>query len=200
MNDGTIFYWFMWMGWVITTFLIKRSSVRNYSVLILLTGITLSDTFIAFSLGNINAAFLFFLCIGLVYLIKHTEQLFFYVTKSFIAATCYVSLELFALYDPVKLLFDKKYMIVIILASLLVLLTKTYKELFFLPIIGLFIGDTVFQFLIYRLSAKIEIGSLYVMDLLASTSMILLFMVVLVDMFKNLKRTPNNKVTSAKQI
>ncbi|MDM5316091.1 hypothetical protein QUF49_08815 [Fictibacillus sp. b24] len=200
MNDGTLFYWFMWMGWIIATFLIKKGSVRNHSVFITLTGITLSDTFIPFSLGKINATFLFFLCIGLIYLIKHTDQLFFYVTSCFIVATAYVSLELFALYDPVKLFFEKKYMIIIVLASLLILLTKTYRDLFYIPIIGLFIGDTVFQFLIYKLSATIEIGSLYVMDLLVSTSMMLLFMVVLVDMFKKLRRTAFNKVTSAKQI
>lgn len=200
MNDGTFFYWFMWMGWVIATFLIKKGSVRNQSVFITLTGIILSDTIIPFSLGNINAAFLFFLCIGLIYLIRHTDQLLYYVTGSFIVATGYVSLELFALYDPVKLFFDKKYMIIIILTSLLILLTKTSRDLFYLPIIGLFIGDTVYQLLIYKLSGTIEIGSLYVMDLLVSTSMMLLFMVVLVDMFKKIRRTAFKKVISAKQI
>lgn len=200
MNDGTLYYWFMWMGWVITTFLIEKGRTRDMMVLVLLTGIILSGLSVPFQLGSVNTAFLFFLCVGLAYVIVQSNQLLYYVTSCFILATAYVSLELFALYDPVKLIFNKKYMIIFILTAMLIVLSKTKKDQFFIPLIGLFIGDTLHQLIIYRLIGKIGIGSMYVMDILASTTMMLIFMVVLVDMFKKLRRAAFKKVQPAKQI
>ncbi|MET3727991.1 hypothetical protein ABID52_001572 [Fictibacillus halophilus] len=200
MNDGILFYWFMWMGWIVTTFLIPKGKLRNQCVFITLFGIILSSINIHFSIGSLNAAFVFFLLIGFIRVINNSHQLFFFVTSSFIVATAYVSVELFALYDPAKLFVNKKVMILVLLTSLVITLAGSKKDHFSLIAIGLFIGDAAYQFIILRLAGKVEIGSLYVMDLFASTSMMLLFMVVLVDMFKKIRRTAFKRVTSAKQI
>ncbi|WP_137789034.1 hypothetical protein [Bacillus sp. E(2018)] len=200
MNDGILFYWFMWMGWVVSTFLIRKGKIRNQFVFITLFGIILSSVNFQFSIGSMNAACAFFLLIGFIHVIRFSHQLFFFVTSSFIVATAYVSIELFALYDPAKLFLSKKVMIFVFLTLLAITLARSKKDLFSLVAIGLFIGDAAYQFIILRLVGKVEIGSLYVLDLFASTSMMLLFMVVLVDMFKKIRRTAFKRVTSAKQI
>lgn len=200
MNDGILFYWFMWMSWVVSTFLMRKGKIRNQCVLITLFGMILSGIDLYFSVGSMNAAFAFFLLIGLIHVIRCSHQLFFFVTSSFIVATAYVSIELFALYDPVKLFLNKKIMLLLFLTLLTITLARNKKDLFSLMAIGLFIGDAAYQFIILRLVGKVEIGSLYVLDLFASTSMMLLFMVVLVDMFKKIRRTTLKRVTSAKQI
>ncbi|MBN3555932.1 hypothetical protein JYA63_16760 [Fictibacillus nanhaiensis] len=200
MNDGILFYWFMWMGWIVSTFLMKKGQFRNQCVFMMLIGIILSGVNIKLSIGIMNAACVFFLLMGFIHVIKNSHQLFFFVTSSFIVATSYVSIELFALYDPVKLFVNKKIMILVILTILAITLARSKKDLFSLIAIGLFIGDVAYQFIILRLVGRIEIGSLYVMDLFAATSMMLLFMVVLVDMFKKIRRTTLKRVTSAKQI
>ncbi|MBY6035678.1 hypothetical protein KUV80_03400 [Fictibacillus nanhaiensis] len=200
MNDGTLFYWFMWMGWVFITFLMPRSGKRNGLGITFLLGIMLSGYSISFSIGSVNMAFLFFLCIGFFYVVQHSIQLLYYLSACFIVATSYVAIELFALYDPVKFIIEKKYLFIVVLVVILMLLSKRKNDLFFVPLIGLFIGDALYQILIYRLNGYLEIGSMYVLDLLVSSSMILLFMVVLVDMFKKIRRLTFKKVNSAKQI
>lgn len=200
MNDGILFYWFMWMSWVVSAFLMRKGKSRNQCVLITLFGIILSGINLHFSVGSMNAAFTFFLLIGLIHVIRYSHQLFFFVTSSFIVATAYVSIELFALYDPAKLFLNKKIILLIFLTLLTITLARSKKDLFSLFAIGLFIGDAAYQFIILRLAGKVEIGSLYVLDLFASTSTVLFFMVVLVDMFKKIRRTTLKRVTSAKQI
>ncbi|MBH0166583.1 hypothetical protein IHV12_16815 [Fictibacillus sp. 7GRE50] len=200
MNDGILFYWFMWMGWIVSTFLMKKGQLRNQCVFMTLLGIILSGVNIHLSIGSMNAAFVFFLLMAFVHVIKNSHQIFFFVTSSFIVATAFVSIELFALYDPAKLFVNKELMILIFLTLLVITLARSKKDHFSLIAIGLFIGDAAYQFIILRLVGKVEIGSLYVMDLFASTSMMLLFMVVLVDMFKKIRRTAFKRVTSAKQI
>jgi hypothetical protein len=200
MNDGILFYWFMWMGWTAATFLFEKNQKRNVIVFILLPGIILSGYFIPFSNGSVNAALIYFLCTGLVYVISNSKNLFYYLIVSLIIATSYVTLHVFALYDPAKLFIEKKYLFIIVLAAITFLLCKRTNDLFFLPLIGFFIGETLFQLLIYRLSGQIEIGSMFVLDLLASTTMMMFCMVILTDMFKKFKRVPYKKVNPAKQI
>ena len=200
MNDGILFYWFMWIGWVVTTFLIEKNPFRNAVVFILLPGIIISGYHIPFSLGTVNAAFAFFFIIGLGYVIRNTGELFYYLAVSFIIAVSYVILQIFALYDPAKLLIDKKYLLIIFLAAVMFLISKKNNDLFYIPLIGIFIGDSLYQLLIFRLTGYLEIGSVFVLDLLASTTMILFCMVILVDMFKKLRRVSYKKVNPAKPI
>jgi hypothetical protein len=200
MNDGILFYWFMWIGWVVTTFLIKKNPFRNAVIFILLPGIIMSGYNIQITLGTVNAAFAYFLIIGLVHVIRSTGELLYYLTVSFIIAVSYVILQIFALYDPAKLFFDKKYLLIIFLAAVLFLISKRNIDLFYIPLIGIFIGDSLYQLLIFRLTGYLEIGSLFVLDLLASTTMILFCMVILVDMFKKLRRVSYKKVNPAKPI
>jgi hypothetical protein len=200
MNDGILFYWFMWIGWVVTTFLIKKNPFRNAVIFILLPGIIMSGYNIQITLGTVNAAFAYFLIIGLVHVIRSTGELLYYLTLSFIIAVSYVILQIFALYDPAKLFFDKKYLLIIFLAAVLFLISKRNIDLFYIPLIGIFIGDSLYQLLIFRLTGYLEIGSLFVLDLLASTTMILFCMVILVDMFKKLRRVSYKKVNPAKPI
>lgn len=200
MNDGIFFYWFMWMGWVVTTFLIKKNPYRNAVIFILLPGIIMSGYNIPFTLGTVNAAFGYFFIIGLVHVIRSTGELFYYLSVSFIIAVSFVILQIFALYDPAKLFIDKKYLLIIFLAAVLFLISKRNIDLFYIPLIGLFIGDSLYQLLIFRLTGSLEIGSFFVLDLLASTTMILFCMVILVDMFKKLRRVSYKKVNPAKPI
>ncbi|MFE1244101.1 hypothetical protein ACFW35_08230 [Fictibacillus sp. NPDC058756] len=200
MNDGILFYWFMWIGWVVTTFLIERNPFRNAVIFILLPGIIMSGYDIPFSLGSVNAAFAYFLIIGLVHVIRSTGELLYYLAVSFIIAVSYVTIQIFALYDPAKLFIDKKYLLIIFLSAVLFLISKRNIDLFYIPLIGIFIGDTLYQLLIFRLTGYLEIGSMFVLDLLASSTMILFCMVILVDMFKKLRRVSYKKVNPAKQI
>jgi hypothetical protein len=200
MNDGILFYWFMWIIWVVTTFLFEKNQFRNTVIFILLPGIILSSYDISFSLGTINAAFAYFLIIGLVHVIRSTGELLYYLAVSFIIAVSYVMLQVFALYDPAKLFIDKKYLLIIFLAAMLFLILKRNIDLFYVPLIGIFIGDSLYQLLILRLTGYLEIGSMFVLDLLASTTMILFCMVILVDMFKKLRRVSYKKVNPAKPI
>jgi hypothetical protein len=200
MNDGILFYWFMWIGWVVTTFLFEKNQFRNTVIFILLPGIILSGYDISFSLGTINAAFAYFLIIGLVHVIRSTGELLYYLAVSFIIAVSYVMLQVFALYDPAKLFIDKKYLLIIFLAAMLFLILKRNIDLFYVPLIGIFLGDSLYQLLILRLTGYLEIGSMFVLDLLASTTMILFCMVILVDMFKKLRRVSYKKVNPAKPI
>jgi hypothetical protein len=200
MNDGTLFYWFMWIGWVITTFIMGKNQTRNAIIFIILPGIILSGYYIPIPLGSINTAFAYFLCIGLVHVIRNTDELLYYLSVSFIISVTYVVLQIFALYDPAKIPIEKKYMLIIILAVVLFLISKRHTDFFFIPLTGIFIGDSLYQLVIYRLTGQLEIGSMFVLDLLASTTMILFCMVILVDMFKKLWRVSYKKVNPAKQI
>ncbi|MCM3718948.1 YphA family membrane protein [Fictibacillus phosphorivorans] len=198
MNDGILFYWFMWMGWVLATFLFQKKQSRNVIAFILLTGIILADYNISFSLGTVNAAIAFLFLIGIVHVIRNTSELLYYLTVSFIIAVSYVFLQIFALYDPAKLFIDKKYLLILTLAAVTFLITKRNKDYFYLLLIGLFIGDLLYQLMIFRLTGNLEIGSMSVLDLLASSTMIQFCMVLLIDVFKKLKRVSYKKVNPAK--
>jgi hypothetical protein len=200
VNDGMLFYWFMWMGWVYTTFIMKKDGERTRKGFFLLSCICLSSLTIPFSTGTINAASLLFAAAGFIYLGRTKGRLLYYITVCFIAATAYVSVELFSLYDPVKILIDKKYLLGVILLIVLICLSKKSEDVIFLHMIGLFLGDVLYQLVIYRLQGYVEIGSLYMLDLFALTSMILIFMVKLVDMFKKMKNSSIKKINHLKQI
>ncbi|MDR7072557.1 YphA family membrane protein [Fictibacillus barbaricus] len=200
MNEGVLFYWIMWMGWVFSTFLMKRNPFRSKLAFLFLFGIILSGHSISFPLGKINAAFILFLGIGFVYAVKNQDHLIHHLVSSFIVATAYVSLQLFALYDPVKLIVDKKYLLIIVLMMVLLIISKRNYDILFIYFIGLFIGDSLFQLLIYRLQGYVDIGSDYVMDLLAITSFILIISLSSAEVLKKMRKASYKKSSSAKQI
>ncbi|WNB93709.1 hypothetical protein [Bacillus sp. NEB1478] len=200
MNEGVLFYWIMWMGWAFSTFLMKKSPFRSKLSFFILLGIILSGHSVSFSLGKINAAFLFILCMGFVYAIRNHKRLSNYLISSFVVATSYVTLQLFALYDPVKLIVNKKYLLIFILIIVLLLISKRNNDTLFIFFIGLFIGDFLYQMLIYQLQGFVDIGSDYVLDLLVLNSSVLITILSSLDMLKKMKSPAYKKTGSAKQI
>jgi hypothetical protein len=137
---------------------------------------------------------------GFYQAVKNHKYLYRYLIGSFTVAISYVSIKLFSLYDPVKLFIDKQYLLLLILLIVILVVSKSLDEVLPVYFIGTFIGDTLYQLLIYRLQGFIEIGSKEVLDLVATSSAIVLIIFSSIDILKKMKRINYKKVTSAKQI
>jgi hypothetical protein len=198
LNDGIFFYWVMWSGWIYTTFLMKKDSKRGYIAFLILVGIILSMYVIPFSLGTVNASLLLFAVLGVVYLARKNKRTLYDLTVCFAAATTYFSIQIFSLYDPAKLFIDKRYIIAFFFSFVLLSLAKRREDLLFLFLIAFFLGDLLYQLTISSLQGFVEVGSMLTLDLFALTSMILIFMVKWVDMFKKVKNSSFKKNNHAK--
>jgi hypothetical protein len=200
MNEGILFYWLAWICWLVVTFFMKKGASRTTIGLLLLVGIILSGHSISFTFGTVNAAFILCLLIGFIQAARNHQYLSHHLIGSFSVAITYVSMQLFALYDPVKLIVDKKYILMVVLLIELFLFIQKQNTIIPVYFIGMVIGDILFQLLIYRLQGYIEVGSNYVLDLFASTLFIIFTVNSAMETLRKMKKVSYKKSSTAKQI
>lgn len=166
--DGIYFYWIAWIGWVFTTFLMKKNQARSViSFLILFILIGSSSTF-QFAGFTIRLSFLLLLFISFVVMAKIKGlKLYYYVFSSLIVTIGYVGFKLFELFDPVWLIFDRNWMLSFVIFYLILMLVKEFYNRLIIAIISISNGEILFALILKNFSIPIEIGEFQFFDVLA---------------------------------
>ncbi|MBM7701709.1 hypothetical protein [Metabacillus iocasae] len=168
--EGIYFYWFAWMGWIFTTFLMKKTKQRLLYTAIILCSIMLSVINVQLLDMEVNSAFLFLLIISYMSfsIVKAKKQVYYFIA-SFIGALAYASFCLFELYDPVWILIDKRVMVSALILYVIFMLVKTYRMRIICSVISICQGDLFFSFVLRTLSFPYEIGAPSLLDIVAVT-------------------------------
>lgn len=143
--DGLFFYWIIWMGWVVAVFFLPKTTVRSQLICHILILIILSGYELAVYPYRVGLGGLYLLVCLLIY----NRKLSFIHTSYFVFKFCtigigYAAFQLFALLDPIILIFDASWMQAIAINYTAFLLFKDWKQRISAIIIGMVLGDCVF--------------------------------------------------------
>ncbi|WP_110112984.1 hypothetical protein [Bacillus sp. CGMCC 1.16541] len=168
--EGIYFYWFAWMGWIVTTFFMDKTKQRFWYTAIILFSISLSLTNVQLLTMTVSGTYLLLLIMSYISFsrVKVRQQVYYFIA-SFIGAIAYASFCLFELYDPVWIFIDKRLIVSTLILYVIFMLVKTYKMRIICSIIAICQGDLFFSFVLRTLSFPYEIGALLLLDIIAIT-------------------------------
>lgn len=148
--DGLFFYWISWMAWIVAVFFIPKTATYRYQfvchilILIILSGYELAIYPFQLGLGGLYL---------LVCLLLYNRKLSLIHTGYFVFKSCtigigYATFQLFALLDPIILIFEASWMQAIAINYTALLLFKDWKQRISAIIIGMVLGDGLFASLL----------------------------------------------------
>ncbi|TYR82576.1 hypothetical protein FZC66_02995 [Priestia megaterium] len=166
--EGFLFYWLSWIGWVIATFFMPKTSQRWKVTCIILANMMLATTPIKVASFQFSCTYLFLFIIACMYIALFTRlQQLYYLVVSLIIMFAYVSFCLLELYDPVWIFLDRQWLIVCMILYIIFMLVKDASARFVVSIMGLLAGDFLYGMIISRIPFPYYIGALSLLDILA---------------------------------
>lgn len=165
--DGIYFYWFMWITWIVTTFLMKKDKIRIKLTIFILVSIVISGFYIVVGDFNIRVSLLLFLLLGYYLAIKQTKRksIAFYV-MTLTLTFAYSGILLFRIYDPVWFLFDYRMIVSIVVSVLAIYLGKQPVQRYALYIISVCHGEFLYWFILGEFHDGLTIGTAACLDML----------------------------------
>lgn len=167
--EGLTFYWIAWMFWVITTFIMKKGSVtRFYTSLWILLLIIISPY--SFFLYDYEISYVSIMLLMLLFYLVSTIKSFkaaYVLLSSFIIMLAYVCFHLFALFDPVWLIFPRNWMLSLLLISLSFILQAHKLYRFIIILLGSIQGEFLYAYILNKYSFPYLIGSYAYLDAIA---------------------------------
>ncbi|MDQ0412125.1 YphA family membrane protein [Mesobacillus stamsii] len=170
--NGVYFYWLAWSGWVLITFFMdKKHPYRRKWAIYLLTVIIAApykDDFLFFQF-HLSA----FVIAGFIFLEtrrKKTRTFLYLFLTSFIIMLAYTSFLMFELFDPVWVLFDRKFMLGAVGFYLAILLHNEKRDRMLALITGFLAGDFLFSAVLWKFHFPYEVASMTFMDILFISS------------------------------
>ncbi len=184
--DGGYFYFLAWMGWIITTFFMKKESIRwRMSAFILLFIVCSQFTFsiASFSL-SVNALFISIIAFGIVGIYSVWQKLYT-LFSALIVAMLYTSFHLLEVYDPIWIIINRTLMLSAALVYASVLLHRDRLLRLCALYIGMIQGEILVAFIFRKLHFPYELGSLLFFDSIAVSTLFvaILFWVTKVSAF-----------------
>ncbi|GLB58006.1 YphA family membrane protein [Cytobacillus sp. NCCP-133] len=172
--EGLIFYWFSWMAWIAATFFMERESNNRFKfsawllVVIILSPYTISIYGVELSLAGV-------LLLGTLYTftgrLKKRQKVYF-LFCTFIMMLSYVSFHLFELFDPVWVIFPRKWMLAFLLFYMAVILHKKRHLRFVIMMLGAIQGEVLYALILRQYSFPYVIGSLAFLDIMSLSAAI----------------------------
>jgi hypothetical protein len=173
--EGIIFIGVAWFLWIIATFFMKRNSKERLKIsFVLLMLIILSPFQLSFFDFQLNTAAVFLYLYLLVEVIQLKNKIGWYLfITSFIIMLAYVSFLMMELYDPVWVIFDRKWMIGIILVYLCLLLEDNKKLRYYSLLLGTLQGEWIFSFILKRFTFDYPVGDYTFFDTIGLSILLL---------------------------
>jgi hypothetical protein len=173
--EGIFFFWLSWIGWVISTFFMKKDNKRliiSAALLIVIIGSPYEVTVLSYP---INVSFLLLIVISYAVISQQTKKrtILYLFISSHILATANVAFHLFGMFDPVWIIFDRMWMLAGMMAYLTLLLIKNVWLRLATVCAGFGQGGLMYMLILDRYNFPIEVGSLSYFDVVAQTLMII---------------------------
>lgn len=164
--DGSVFYWGCWWFWIFFTFILnKQNPYRLRLSAFILTLIILANvhyTLFGFDFYA-GGLFLLFLSYAFTYKEKIKTISYFFIC-SFIVTTAYVAFHLFEIFDPVWIIFNKDWMMGILICYLAILLQKGLKGRLLMVASGTMQGEILYAYILKKFDFSYPIGTLTYLD------------------------------------
>lgn len=164
--EGSMFYWIVWLFWVyITFFMNKQNPYRTKLASVILILIILSNVRFMFMSFEFYASGLFMLLLSYIILSKKKlGSLLYAFICSFIVTIAYVTFNLFVIFDPVWVIFQKEWMMGICFSCLAILLQTTLKDRLLMIVSGTMQGEIFYAFYLSKFEFSNPIGTLAYLD------------------------------------
>jgi hypothetical protein len=173
--EGSVFYWILWLFWVcITFFLNKHNPYRTKLAAVILLIIILSDVHFLVESFQFYASGLFMLLLSYIILSKKKlGSLLYAFICSFIVTIAYVTFNLFVIFDPVWVIFQKEWMMGVCISFLAIILQTSLKDRLLIVVSGTMQGEILYAFYLSKFEFSYPIGTIAYLDV-ASLVIILL--------------------------
>lgn len=164
--EGLVFYWIQWCYWIYLTFILNKQNPYRFllSAYILILMIVANFHFIFagfdFYAGGL---FLLFLSYSFTYKKQKNKFVYFFIC-SFIVTIAYAAFQLFEIFDPVWVIFNKDWMMGIGICYLAVLLQKGLKDRLLIITSGSMQGEILYAFILRKYDFPYPIGTLAYLD------------------------------------
>lgn len=175
--DGSYFYFLSWMGWIVTTFFLKKDEMRwKMSAVILMfiicSQITVSIASFAVSINALILGIISFLGIALYSIWKKIYALL----SALIIAMLYTSFHLLEVYDPIWIVIERTWMLSGTLVYASILLHRDRLLRLCSLYAGALQGEILVTFIFRRLHFPYEFGSLTFFDIIAVSTLLVMMM------------------------
>ncbi|RXJ03931.1 hypothetical protein DS745_00635 [Anaerobacillus alkaliphilus] len=172
--EGIYFYWLFWIGWVYTTFLLRKTKERLVIGAGILLLIILSSRHLVVGEYIVNGTIALSLLIG-YYLISKNRVgvVVFFLCVSIISTISYVTFRLFQLYDPVWVMFHPTLKLSFLLVILILVLVKDQQMRIALLFVTVAQGELVYTIFLSTIVPEFLIGQRESLDIIAITSCII---------------------------
>lgn len=174
--EGALFYWVGWALWVYLTFMLdKKNPYRLKLSIIILVLLFLSS--IQFRIGSMDiyAGGLFLLITSYVFFSQEKRgAIIYFFICSLIVSIAYVSFHLFEIFDPIWIIFNRKWMMAIAFGYLALLLQKTLKGRLLIIISGTIHGEFLYAYTLSKFPFPYTIANLEYLDVCALMTALLI--------------------------
>jgi hypothetical protein len=171
--EGAFFYWFLWMGWIITTFLVRKNDPNRFRLsAFFLLAIVFSEINVPFLGFTLNGTFIFLYVMGFVYLANTFNEKWMYLwITSLIVTLSYNGYLFLQLVDPVWMIFHPQWMLAaFIFALTMIVYSDCTKSRMLSGLLGMMQGEVMFQLLLAKWGFSSQIGTHYVLDMICMFS------------------------------
>ncbi|MGM0791579.1 MAG: YphA family membrane protein [Bacillota bacterium] len=174
--EGFFFYMGAWCCWIAAAFFMKRQQNGRMALsACLLIAIIVSPYTISLGSLHISAAgaFILICCYAEAARITRLKAIYFFVSV-FMIMLAYTSFQLFALFDPVWVVFKKEWMLAAIMFAMSAVLFTDCRKRIAAMLTGAIQGDFLFSMVLEKLSLAYEAWSFSFLDMAAISSCALL--------------------------
>jgi hypothetical protein len=173
--EGSIFYWILWVFWVYVTFFMnKQNHYRSKLATFILVLIILSNVHFMFMSFEVHASGLFMLLLSYIILSKKKlGSLLYAFICSFIVTIAYVTFNLFVIYDPVWVIFQKEWMMGICFSCLAIFLLTSLKDRLLIIVSGTMQGEILYAFYLSKFEFSYPIGAIAYLDVFSLITILL---------------------------
>ncbi|MEH7460799.1 hypothetical protein V7166_01510 [Bacillus thuringiensis] len=170
--EGGYFYFLAWVGWIVTTFFLKKDTVRLKLSAVILLFIICSQAVIAFTSITISVNALLLAGISFIGIATYSVWKKVYTLLcALIIAMLYASFSLIELYDPIWIVVDRTWMLSSILVYTSVLLHRDRLLRIWGLYAGTLQGELFVAFILKTFNFPYQLGSLQFFNMIAVSTM-----------------------------
>ncbi|WP_242217281.1 hypothetical protein [Bacillus cereus group sp. BfR-BA-01380] len=170
--EGGYFYFLAWMGWIVTTFFLKKDTVRLGLSAVILLFIICSQTVISVASITISMNALLLGGVSFIGIAAYSIWKKIYtVLCALIIAMLYASFSLIELYDPIWIVVDRTWMLSSILVYTSVLLHRDRLLRIWGLYVGALQGELFVAFILKTFHFPYQLGSLQFFNMIAVSTM-----------------------------
>lgn len=164
--EGSMFYWILWVFWVYVTFFMSKQNLYRLKLAsVILVLIILSNVHFKFMSFEFYVSGLFMLLLSYIILSKKKlGPLLYAFICSFIVTIAYVTFNLFVIYDPVWVIFQKEWMMGICFSCLAIFLLPSLKDRLLIIVSGTMQGEILYAFYLSKFEFSNPIGTMAYLD------------------------------------